>query len=206
MPIFLLDNGKTGQANDDELLSDFVAHSTLSSLADEADIFSMDPHVTYDDCDIEVPNILTEKSGYRQISVNSPEKRLHFEESGTSACIGTFLNVPEMPVRKCSCQTERVSFVISFSAIQRKTRNENIKKCLQTSEEATKNKNIKKKSAKNNEKAASNQQISLNLTEEGARGTSHITRIERCSPVKISTTENVTVMRRTRQECNIFVG
>nr|CAI5844919.1 unnamed protein product [Callosobruchus analis] len=129
MPIVLLDYDETGRANHDEL-PNFVAHSTLSNLADEADLFSMDPQVTYSDCDIEVPNILTEseletinlslhesgmnpniqtetvtfstESGYGQIGVNSPEKRLHFEESGSSACIGTFLNLPETPVRKGS--------------------------------------------------------------------------------------------------------
>nr|CAI5851337.1 unnamed protein product [Callosobruchus analis] len=146
MPIVLLDYDETGRANHDEL-PNFVAHSTLSNLADEADLFSMDPQVTYSDCDIEVPNILTEseletinlslhesgmnpniqtetvtfstESGYGQIGVNSPEKRLHFEESGSSACIGTFLNLPETPVRKGSRQTERVSFVISSSAYKK---------------------------------------------------------------------------------------
>nr|CAI5821601.1 unnamed protein product [Callosobruchus analis] len=243
MPIVLLDYDETGRANHDELPS-FVAHSTLSNLADEADLFSMDPQVTYSDCDIEVPNILTEseletinlslhesgmnpniqtetvtfstESGYGQIGVNSPEKRLHFEESGSSACIGTFLNLPETPVRKGSRQTERVSFVISSSAYKKnlevknkikedkeKTKDENKRKRLQKAEEVAKNKNIKRKSAKNNEKAASNEQTNLNLAETETRETSLITRIERRSPMKISTTENVTAMRRTHVRKNL---
>nr|CAI5825338.1 unnamed protein product [Callosobruchus analis] len=243
MPIVLLDYDETGRANHDEL-PNFVAHSTLSNLADEADLFSMDPQVTYSDCDIEVPNILTEseletinlslhlsgmnpniqtetvtfstESGYGQIGVNSPEKRLHFEESGSSACIGTFLNLPETPVRKGSRQTERVSFVISSSAYKKnlevknkikedkeKTKNENKRKRLQKAEEVAKNKNIKRKSAKNNEKAASNEETNLNLAETETRETSLITRIERRSPMKISTTENVTAMRRTHVRKNL---